>query len=139
VYVVGAVVVDRVEADGVRRAARSLLVRRQRRFHWYEEGDAQRMRMLSWTLSQDGVHELVLERRQERNNRRDMRTITGAKAAKRAAKELRWRFEPPEAEPLFWLADAVASVTSAVLVGAAHGRCYADLLAGHLEQVHVGP
>jgi hypothetical protein len=45
-YVVGVVLVDPGDADAMRRRARAVLLRRQRRFHWHEEGAEQRRRML---------------------------------------------------------------------------------------------
>ncbi len=70
---------------------------------------------LLWDLWQDDVVELVIESRQEHNDRRDRRTIVGAQRAQRAHPDLSYRFAWPEVEPLLWLADAVAGAVSAAV------------------------
>ena len=70
-YVVAAVVVVAEDIDAARRAARSVLVGRQPRFHWRNESEARRFKMLECMRAQDiegrvYVRESITPRRQAR-------------------------------------------------------------------------
>ncbi|HZT66112.1 MAG TPA: hypothetical protein VFA11_10025 [Acidimicrobiales bacterium] len=149
-YVVTAVVVTE-DPDRCRDAIRSVLLPRQRRFHWRDESEAQRKAMLDalaalelpvygyvrrpvprrrqeraralclnrmlWDLGQElAGAELVLETRQDRNDRKDRQTIIRAQKAGIAPPDLRYRFEHPGGEPLLWAADAAAGAVAGHLV-----------------------
>ena len=168
-YVVAAAVVT-AEPDAAREAARSVLVRRQPRFHWRNESEKRRRRMLEqmhglgvdariymcrpiaprreagaralclnsmlWDLWHSDVDELVLETRQEHNDRVDRRTILAAQKAKRASPALAYRFDQPTTEPLLWFADALAGAASA---DAADGGSYLELLGELVTRHHIEP
>jgi hypothetical protein len=73
-------------------------------------------RML-WDLRERGVHELVIESRQEHNDSKDRLTIMRAKKAGAAPAALTSAFARPVEEPLLWLADAMAGAIRAQHVG----------------------
>lgn len=51
---------------------------------------------------------MVIESRQEHNDRKDRREILGAQRAGVASEGLRYRHARPKDEPLLWLPDALA-------------------------------
>jgi hypothetical protein len=69
-----------------------------------------------WELRSCHVHHLMLESRQERNNQRDRRQIGAAQRTGRAS-SFTYDFGSPTAEPLLWMADAVASAVLAAESG----------------------
>ncbi|MGH9102826.1 MAG: hypothetical protein ACRDYD_07585 [Acidimicrobiales bacterium] len=92
---------------------------------------------LLWDLRQEGVAKLVLESREEHNDRKDQRTIVRAQKARSADPDLSYVFRRPLEEPLLWLADAAASAISASL---AEGAGYlAQLPAGQVRLVEIDP
>ena len=94
---------------------------------------------LLWDLTTDPrlaeVTALVLESRQEHNDRKDRRIIAAAQRSRRAPRELRYRHERPDVEPLLWFPDAVAGAVSAHLAGDTNR--YLDRLADTVRVVDV--
>lgn len=86
-----------------------------------------------WELRSWRVDHLILESRQERNNQRDRRQIIAARQAGTAPSQLAYDFGSPAAEPLLWVADAVASAVLASESGKSvieiiqHTLCRIDL------------
>jgi len=70
------------------------------------------------------VLDVVLESRTAVLDRRDARRIEGLRTSRRITEHVRYRFAT-KAEPLLWLADAVAGAASAEIAG---DKTYADLL-----------
>jgi hypothetical protein len=148
-----------------RQALRSLVPRRAGRFHWRNEIDGSRRRLLGlasaldvtavvyvchgvqkserararcfermlWELMQrERDAELVFESRQERNDRRDRRSILRAQHTGMASSTLRYTFERPIVEPLLWLPDGVAGAVGASRVDS---EDYLDLLKVEIVEV----
>ena len=91
---------------------------------------------LLWDLRDYAVERLVLESRQERNDRKDRLTIVRAQKACRAP-ALDYAFAKPVAEPLVWLADAGAGAAATELCG--DDRGYLDTLGETVTVVEVCP
>jgi hypothetical protein len=91
---------------------------------------------LLWDLRRDDINELVIESRQDHNDRQDRRTIANAQRAQRADPGLRYRFSWPESEPMLWLADAVAGAVSASAGGKAE---YVEALGVRLALSDIVP
>ena len=87
-----------------------------------------------WDLRELDVDELVIESRDERNDRKDRRLIIAAQKACTAPPGLTYRFSRPQAEPGLWLPDAIAGAVSASL---ANDAPYLDLLGGTVEVIHL--
>lgn len=81
----------------------------------HERARALCMGRLLWDLRDSAVDELVIESRQERNDRRDRRTIIAAQKAHRARPDLSYRHERPATVPMLWLPDIVAGAVAAHL------------------------
>lgn len=81
---------------------------------------------LVWDLQQLDVSHVVFESRQARNDRKDADTIEQARRAQRAAPGLTYAFNRPQAEPLLWVADAVAGAVATHLADGNSG--YVGLL-----------
>jgi hypothetical protein len=93
---------------------------------------------LLWDLKEAAVDRLVIESRQDHNDRKDRQTIIRAQRAGIATETLRYSFEGPKDEPLLWLPDAIAGAAAASM-----GRPdspYPDLLRQiGLVETRVGP
>ena len=89
------------------------------------------IRNLLWDAPDEGIEELVVESRQERNDRKDRQTIIQAQKAGWASESLRYRFTRPKEEPLLWLPDSIAGALSASR--AAEGDAYE----GRLEALRI--
>ncbi len=173
-YVVATVVITG-DRDHARNVARSVLLRRQPRYHWHAESEPQRHRMLEaitgldvrvlayacrpvapskteraralcigrllWDLVAEddlgNVDELVLESRQEHNDRKDRKIIAAAQRAHRAPASLRYSHAQPSAEPLLWLPDAVAGAVSAHVAG--ETSRYLEALGERVQLVDLAP
>lgn len=68
---------------------------------------------LVWDLEQIDIGHVIFESRQDHNDRKDANTIERARRAKQAAPQLTYAFSRPQAEPLLWVADALAGAISA--------------------------
>ncbi len=155
IYVIAAAIIAPTDSEHIRRDVRALLRGRQQRFHWRDESEAMRQRMLDhltrldldavisvqepvepakleraralclqrllWELLDTDLEELVIESRQDHNDRRDRRTIAHAQRSKTAPPGLAYRFAWPHDEPLLWIADALASATGASLATSGTG------------------
>jgi hypothetical protein len=161
IYVVGAALVAPERVDDLRLDVRGLLLKKQLRFHWRDEGEGQRQRMLEWLASAEGLdvcayivnpfeptrqdraralclkgllwdlneHQathLVIESRQDHNDRIDQQLILDLRKSKVASEDLNYGFSRPIDEPLLWIADAVSSCVAAYVRNGA----YADRLGG---------
>ena len=85
-----------------------------------------------------GVNRLVIESRQEHNDRKDRREILGAQRAGVASPDLIYRHGQPKLEPLLWLPDAIAGAVGMSLADGQHELFYT--LAEPLRHTHrVGP
>ena len=77
---------------------------------------------------------VVIESRQERNDRKD-RQVLAALAAMDFDADFRYTHELPQNEPLLWVADALAGAVSADLAG--RDREYAARLAGVVDRIPI--
>lgn len=82
-----------------------------------ERARAHCLQRLLWELRSASARELIIESRQKRNNQRDLRTIQVAQTSGWAAADLGYRFGIPALEPLLWIPDAIAALTSAARCG----------------------
>ena len=83
------------------------------------------------------VRALVLESRQERNDKRDREVLAHFARIGLVAGEVTYRHERPQAEPLLWAADAVAGVVSASRIG--RGEHYWESIRGTVALGEVSP
>lgn len=67
-----------------------------------------------------GVNRLVIESRQEHNDRKDRREILGAQRAGVADSDLVYRHGQPKLEPLLWLPDAIVGAIGMSLADGQH-------------------
>lgn len=67
-----------------------------------------------------GVNRLVIESRQEHNDRKDRREILGAQRVGVAAPDLVYRHGQPKLEPLLWLPDAIAGAIGMSIADGQH-------------------
>lgn len=106
-----------------------------------ERARARCLDRLLWDLATDPalaqVTGLVLESRQEHNDRKDRKIIAAAQRSHRAPDDLRCRHERPDAEPLRWFPTAVAGAVAAHVAG--HTSRYRDQLAATVRIVDIDP
>jgi hypothetical protein len=88
------------------------------------------VRSLVWDLQELDVRHVTFESRQDRNDRKDADTIERARRARAASPELTYAFSRPRAEPLLWVADALAGAISAHVADA--NSAYLDRLSVEL-------
>jgi hypothetical protein len=67
---------------------------------------------LVWDQRSQDTTRLLLETREEHNDRVDRRTIAGAKSGRRASAALSYDFGHRDTEPLLWLPDALAGIVA---------------------------
>lgn len=70
-----------------------------------------------WDLKELGASRVTFESSEDRNDRKDARTIEQAKRAGRASPSLEYEFRRPLDKPLLWVSDALAGVASAHVSG----------------------
>lgn len=79
------------------------------------------MTALLANLDREGIHQVVIERREDRGlNRADRRTIHDARQAGLVSESFSYRFEAPKEEPLLWVPDAIAGAVGMHLANKAH-------------------
>ena len=89
-----------------------------------------------WELWQDDVDQVVIESRQEHNDRRDRATISRAQRARQASPSLHYGFAKPATEPVLWMADALAGAATGSLVD---GAPYLDVLGNRVRIASLEP
>jgi hypothetical protein len=92
------------------------------------------LRRLLCELDQTGVVQVVLERRQRRQDQADSQLLSALRAAKAVRSGLRMEHAVGDAEPLLWLPDFVAGAAGAARRGA---HSYVDQLAGLVHVIEV--
>lgn len=89
-------------------------------------------------LRDRGVRTVVLESRQEHNDRKDRREILAAQRAGVATPGLVYCHGRPKEEPLLWLPDAVVGAVGMSIADNQHDLL--ELLPGPLRAIHwIGP
>ncbi len=79
------------------------------------------MTALFANLEREGIHQVVIERREDRGlNRADRRTVHDAQQAGLVSEAFTYRFEAPKAEPLLWVPDAIAGAVGMHLANKTH-------------------
>ncbi|MGQ0432437.1 MAG: hypothetical protein ACT452_08535 [Microthrixaceae bacterium] len=91
---------------------------------------------LLWDLWSEGVDSLVIESRQEHNDRQDRRTILSAQRSRKASPTLTYSFARPSDEPLLWLPDVLAGAAAATVGG---GYDYLARLGTIIERTDIVP
>jgi hypothetical protein len=134
-YLLAAVLVD-ANLDDARQQVASILLPRPVTPRLQDRARALCMTRLLWDARALEVADLVIESRQERNDKKDRRTILRALQAQGASPNLHYRFERPKAEPLLWLPDAVAGATATQLT---EGGAYLDALGGLVTITELAP
>lgn len=78
-----------------------------------ERGRRSCLTALTGELRQEGIEELVIERRDDPQDRKDRRTLIDARRAGIASPDLSYEFVSAREEPMLWAADIVAGAVSA--------------------------
>lgn len=118
------------DLDGFHLVAIGMPVPRSRQ----ERARAMCLKHLVVELHSYGVSELFMESRTHTLDRRDIRTVTGARFSLPKGAQLRVCHRPGVEEPLFWVADIVAGAVRAHYEGDPEGR---QLLKDRLYELQV--
>lgn len=94
-----------------------IVVRDDRRGESSERRRRKCLERMAWELDQRGVVRFVAESREATQNVRDMRVFNVMRSSRAISSRLRLFHEPGPAEPVLWLADAVAGAYAAARTG----------------------